>query len=158
MANEIKDKFSTSAALTITLASLASSTAGAGRQSTIVDNSSTRWGEILLYVLLKQGTSPTGNKGANIYLIRDDADATTAHRSDGAGASDAAITILNAPLVGRLVNKASPATGDNLYGEFVIYKPGPKWGVAVVHDTGVNLDSTGSNHWIRWIGTNPEVQ
>jgi hypothetical protein len=52
----------------------------------------------------------------------------------------------------------SPATGDNLQGDFLIHRPGPKWTIAIVHDTGVNLDSTGANHQVRWVGANPEVQ
>ena len=157
MANEIKDKFGASTALTITLASLASSVVGVGRQSTIIDNTSLRYQDLKLYVKIKQGTSPTGNKGVQVYLISVDNHGTP-HRSDGAGASDAGLTVLNADLIGVLVNKASPSTGDVLYGEFLIRRPGPKWGIAIVHDTVVNLDSTGSNHWVRYIGLNPELQ
>jgi len=155
MANEIKDKLSTSAALTITLASLAN---GSARQSTLVDNATNRYQDLLLYVKLKTGTSPTGNKTCDVYLIRGDDDATTEHLSDGAGASDAAIAILNAPLIGVVKTKASPATGDVLYGEFLVHRPGPTWGIAVANNTGAALDATGSNHWVRWIGLNPEVQ
>lgn len=155
MANEIKDKLSTSAALTVTLASL---TNGSGRQSTLVDNATTLYQDLLVYVKLKTGTSPTGDKTCDIYLIRGDDDATTEHLSDGAGASDAAITPLNAQLIGTVKTKASPATGDVLYGEFLVHRPGPTWGIAIVNNTGATLDATGSNHWARWIGLNPEVQ
>lgn len=157
MANEIKDKFASSAALTITLASLASSSSGAGRQSDIVDNTTNRYQAVLIYIKIKLGTSPTGSKGVYVYLIRDDNNGTN-HRSDGAGASDAALTVQNAQLIGVMADKASPATGDVLYGEFLVERPGPKWGIAIVHDTGVNLDSTGGNHWARYVGLNPEVQ
>jgi hypothetical protein len=44
------------------------------------------------------------------------------------------------------------------YAEYKIFDPGPKWTVAIVHDTGVALNATGSNHWVRYRGTNPEVQ
>lgn len=157
MANEIKDKFATSTALTITVAGLASSTTGVGRQSTIVDNTTNRYQDILLFVKIRQGTSPTGSRAVYIYLIRDDNDGT-AYRSDGAGASDAALTVQNAQLIGVLRNKAAPSTGDDLYGEFLIQRPGPKWGVAIVHDTGVNLDADAGDHFVRFIGLNPEVQ
>ena len=159
MPSEIKDKFAASTALTITLASLAtSSTRDAARQSDIVDNTTNRYQKILVYVKLKQGTSPTSARGAYVYLIRDDNNGTN-HRTDGAGASDAALTVLNAQLLGVINNKASgAATGDNIYGEFMIDSPGPKWGIAIAHDTGVNLDSTGGNHWARYVGLNPEMQ
>jgi hypothetical protein len=157
MANEVLDKFDASTAFTITLASLASSAAGVGRQATIVDNTTNRYTKIELSIKLKQGTNPTGSKKAMVYLIKVDNHAT-AHRSDGAGATDAAFTVLNAPLIGVMRNKAAPSTGDLLYGEFTIHNPGPKWGIAIVHDTGVNLDSTEANHWARWVGSNPEIQ
>lgn len=154
MPTEIKPLFGSPTAFTITLASLASSTAGAGRQSTLVDNSTTRYGRLLVFVKLRQGTSPTGNRGAQVYLLRGDG----TNRDDGAGASDAALTVLNSQLIGMLVNKSSPATGDVLQGWFIVEEPGKEFGIAIVHDTGVALDSTGGNHLAQYIGINPEVQ
>lgn len=156
MANEIKDKFAASAALTITLTSLADA---AGRQSTLVDNSSNRYQDLLVYVKIKNGSSaPTANSVVEVHLIRDDKDGGTEHVSDGAGASDAALTVLNAQLIGVIRNKSSPSAGDVIYGEFFVQRPGPKWGVVIVNRTGQTLDSTGSNHWVRYVGCNPEVQ
>lgn len=155
--SEIKDKYGSPTALTITLANLASSIVGVGRQSTLVDNTTTRFSRLIVYVNIKQGTNPTGNKSVYIYLIRSDNDGTQ-HADDEAGASDAAITILNSQLIGVMRNKASPATGDVLKGSFVVDAPGPEWGIAIVHDTAVNLDNTGGNHWVRFIGINPEAQ
>ena len=154
MANEIQEKFSASAAITISLASLASSTTGVGRQSTIISNATTKYSKVIVYLKVKQGTSPTGNRGVYVYGIRSDGTI----RTDGAGASDAGLTVLNAPLLGTMVNKSSPSTGDLLYGEFVFYDPGPEWGIAIVHDTAVNLDSTEGNHDYNWVGVLPEVQ
>lgn len=157
MANAIKPLHSSVSALTITLASLATSTAGVGRQSTIVDNTTTRYKRIQLSVSIKQGTSPTGNKGIFVYLLRSNNDGT-AIIDDAGGASDAAHTVLSAPLIGTLINKASPATGDVLSRNFLIEDPGPKWAISINHNTGVNLDSTGSNHVVSWIGIVDEVQ
>lgn len=156
--SEIKDLIGTSTAMTITLASLGSSTVGVGRQSDIVDNTTARYQLIRVYLKFKQGTSPTGSKSVYVYALRDDNDGGTAHITDGAGTSDAAITVLNAPLIGVGYNKSSPATGDLVYVECDILHPGKKWGIAVVHDTGVNADSTGGNHWLRYQGFNPEGQ
>lgn len=156
MANEIKELFSSSAALTITIASLASSTTGVGRQSTIVDNTTTRYQKILLYCLITTGTTPTANRTIRFYLIRDDNNGTN-YRSDGAGASDAAFTVKMAQPIGSLfVDVATSNLG--YYGDFVIENPGPKWGIAIVHDSAVNLNSTAGNHYIRYVGVNPEVQ
>jgi hypothetical protein len=157
MPTEIKDLMSVSTPLTITLAGLASSTTGVGRQSAIVDNTAARYQDVLVFVKLTQGTSPTGNRGAQVYLIRDDHHASN-YRSDGAADVDAALTVLNAQFVGGLANKTTPATGDAIYGEFLIHRPGPKWGIAIVHDTGVALDATAGNHYVRFVGLNPEVQ
>jgi len=156
MPTEIKDKYSTSTALTITLNGLGN---GIARQSTIVDNTSNRYSRIVIYAKLRQSTSvtPTGNRTCTFYLLRDDNHGTN-HRTDGAGASDTTITIQNAQLIGVLNNKPSPSTGDYLYGEFIIDNPGPKWGIAVQNDTGQALGSTAGDHWLRYVGINPEAQ
>ncbi|HEY1170225.1 MAG TPA: hypothetical protein VGH19_02540 [Verrucomicrobiae bacterium] len=154
MPTEIKDKFGSSTAFTITLANLAT---GVAKQSTIVDNTTDRFTRVIVYAKIKQGSTPTGNRTVTAYLIRDDNHGTN-HRTDGAGASDATITIQNAQLIGVMNNKSSPTAGDVLYGEFVIDNPGPKWGIAIQNDTGANLDNTGSNHWVRYLGINPEAQ
>ena len=155
MPNEVKELFSSVSNFTITLASLASSTAGVGRQSTMIDNTTTRAGRVFVFVKIKQGTSPTSARGVYIYGIRGDA----TNRDDAAGASDAALTVLNCPLIGVLANKASgAATGDVVQGWFVFDNPGREFGIAIVHDTGVNLDSTEGNHAYKYMLDNPEVQ
>ncbi len=157
MANKVLDLFQSSTAMTMTIASLASSTTGVGRQSDILDNSSSREMWARIWCKLKLGTSPTNNRSAYLYLLTNDNNGTP-HITDGAGASDAALTVANAPLIGVIRGKASAATGDVLYGEFLVRIAAPKWGIALVHDTGVNLDSTGGNHWLRYSYISPEVQ
>jgi len=158
MANKILDLFQSSTAFTITIASLASSAVGVGRQSDMIDNSSGREQLARIWCKIKQGTSPTSARTVSLYLLTGDAHGTP-HRTDGAGASDAGITLLNAPIIGVMRNKGSgAATGDLVYGEFLIRIAAPSWGVALVHDTGVNLDSTGGNHWLRYSYVSPEVQ
>lgn len=158
MANDILEKFGASTEIVITLASLASSTVGLGRQGTIVDNTliTARFRDILIWAFVKQGTNPTGSRKAVLYLIRDD---NNGHRDDGAGTSDAAITILNASIINVGINKSSPATGEVIYiPSAIIHRPGPKWTVALTHDTAVNLDSTENNSRVFFIGLNPEIQ
>jgi len=157
MANKILDLFGSSTAFAITIASLASSTTGVGRQSDILDNSTSREQCVRIWAKIKQGTSPTGNRSAYLYLIADDNNGTN-HRTDGAGASDAALTIQNAPLIGVMRNKSTAATGELLYGEFLVRIAAPKWGIILVHDTVVALDSTAGNHWLRYSYVSPEVQ
>lgn len=159
MANEIKSKTSAPTSLTITLASLATDAGGkVGRQSTMVDNSTNQYQVVRVFLRVKLGTSPTGSRAVYVYAIHSDDDATTPLRSDAAGASDAALTVKSAKLIGVLPTGASPSTGDNLEGEFEIIEPGDEWGIAVAHDTGVNLDSTEGNHIKRFVGILPEIQ
>jgi len=150
----IPPKYGSPAAPTITLASLASSTSGVGRQSTMVDNSSTRNKKIYLFVQVKLGTSPNSNAPISVYLLRYD---TTAIRTDGAGASDAGITVKEATPIGVLTTGPSAATGDVLKGDFVILDPGPNWGIAIVNGSGVALDSTAGNHVVNWFGEVSEI-
>jgi hypothetical protein len=153
MASEIKAKFGTETALTITLTSLASSTAGVGRQSTMVDNTTTRYQKVHVYVKVKTGTSPTASKGIYAYLIRADKASSPDVITDNAGASDAALTVVSAQQVGGAAT--TNVTGVTYSFDFTIHNPGPSWGIAIVHDTGVNTDaSVGS---IYWVGENPEA-
>lgn len=153
MASEIKAKYGSVTAFTITVASLADASA---RQADIIDNSTSRFQKIYVFAKVKLGTSPSSNRGVFFYLIRDDG--VTNVRTDNAGASDAAITIVNAQQVGALTTGPSAATGDVLRDAFVFLDPGPKWTIAVLNNSGVALDSTGANHTIEWFGENPESQ
>lgn len=157
MANKILPYFAAEATLAMTLAGLPSSTSGVGRQSDMVDNSVNRFKRIRLFIKTKLGTGPSAGKGIYFYGLRGDKNAT-AHRTDNAGPSDAALTIINAELIGVIGTAAAPATGDVLLKEIIFEDPGLEWGIAGYHDTGVNLDATAGNHWVRWIGEDPEVQ
>jgi hypothetical protein len=139
------------AALDIDIASLASSTSGAGKQSAMVDNSVTLYKKIYLYVLIKLGTSPGANTGAYLHALRGDKHATP-YRTDGASAAKGSLTVLNAAELGALRVKTSPATGDLLYLEATLVNPGPEWGVALWQDTTAPLDATAGNHFIHWVG------
>jgi len=158
MTTAILEASTTGGTLTITLASLATSTVGVGRASTSVDNSTTKYRTILVHLKVKLGTSPTANTAVYVHLIRDDG----THYDDGVANSytgtDGAFTVLNSALLGVLRSGASPSTGDSLQGTFVIHNPGDSWAIALWHDTGVNLDSTEGNHTKRWQGLNPEIQ
>lgn len=157
MPTTVLPKFSAAAPLTITLAGLANSAAGVGRQGTIVDNSTSRYERITVYARVKLGTSPSASALVKFFLIRDDGSGTP-NRTDNAGASDAGITLTNALPVGTLISSATAATGDVLQGSFVVENPGPKWTLAAVNSTGVALDATGGNHVINWVGSDLEIQ
>lgn len=156
MANEIKELFSATSGFTITLSGLASSTSGVGRQSNMVDNSVARASRVFVFVKAQQGSStPTSARGVYVYGIRGDG----TYRDDGAGAVDAPFTGINSPLLGVLANKAAgAATGDYVQGWMVFDNPGKEFGIAISHDTGVNLGTTEANHAYKYVLDNPEVQ
>lgn len=154
----VKDAFAAPAAMTITLASLANSTAGVGRQSTLVDNSTNLYLSAIVSCNIEVGTTPTVNSVIYFYLLRSNADGTPI-ADDNAGASDAALTVINAPLLGVLL---VPATTSNTnYRRNFDTSPlgplGPKWGIAVVNSSGAALNATGGNHVVSYIGRTQTV-
>ena len=157
MANEIQTKTAPAATFTITLASL---DAGMARQSTLIDNSTSQAHGAIVYVKITSGAiAPTAGRAYEVYLIRSSKDATTPIRDDGAGTTDAAITIENAPLLGTIVvtNNASKA----FYGVFdtgSLGPLGPEWGIAVKNNTDQGLDATAANHVCQYVTYLPEVQ
>lgn len=153
--NDILSQYDASTALTISLASIAT---GAGRVSTAVSNASPSKPRVRIYAQIKMGTSPVANSNVEVYLIRGDVSSSPNIQDDNAGVSDAAYTALNAQLIGTLRNAASPATGDVLRGSFTVDEPGLIWSIGIMNKSGVNLDSTGGNHVIRYTYINPEVQ
>lgn len=130
----------TRATFTITLASLANA---AARQSTLISNSS-NYPAALIFLKITSGASgPTAGTVYEVYLLR--SDGTTA--DDGAGASDAAITIENAPLLGTIV--VTNSTAKAFYGVFDTAPLGPlgdTWGIAVKNSTGQALSTTEGDH------------
>ena len=137
-----------STAMTITLASLATSTAGVGRQSTFVDNTDNAQ-MVRVYFDVTTGTSPTTNKSIQFYLLCRDDHSSPTIATDNAGGSDAGLTVVTANLV--CVVQTTNVSDTHYRGSFLIRNPGISWAIAVVHDTAVNLNSTGGNHILRYV-------
>lgn len=153
MANEIRTKFDAVANFTITLAGLAS---GSARQSTIVANANNR-AAALIYLRLESGNAPAAGTIYELYLIRDDG--VTNIRTDGAGAADAAITIVNAQLIGTIV--VTNAANTNFYGDFdtaPLGPLGPKWGIAIRNSTDQAMNAVEANHLKEYAYYLPEIQ
>lgn len=146
--------YSSSVALTITIASLASDTnLVAGRASTAVDNKDTDDAvDCLVGGKITTGTSPTASRQIEVWLYGSYDDA---EYSGSATGSDANLTP-DAKTNLKLLTVIPTSSTSN-----VTYKWGPfsvaqafggtmpvQWGAYVVHNTGVNLNSTGSNHEI----------
>jgi hypothetical protein len=152
MANEIRTKPITRATFTITLASLADASA---RQSDLISNSNNYPAALVFLDIQSGGSAPTAGTVYEVYLLRSDGTKAT----DGAGASDAAITIENAPLLGTIV--VTNSTNKHFYGEFDTAALGPlgtSWGIAVKNSTGQALHATEGNHTKAYTYYVPEVQ
>lgn len=151
--------YAASAALTMTLASLASDTnLIAGRESTVVDNAGTDDAiDVLVGGKVTTGTSPTADRQIEVwaYASRDGGSGTA--YSAGATGADANFSPTGEKTLLRLLTIIpTDSTSNHTYefGPFSIAAafggtlPG-KWGIFIVHNTGVALHATGSNHEIK---------
>jgi len=156
MASEIRTKPIAKATFTLTLASLANA---AARQSTMIANASNYPAAIVTIRIKSGGVAPTAGTVYEVYLLRGDDAASSTYRSDAAGASDAAITIENAILLGTITVTAT--TAKNFYGEFdtaPLGPLGPEWGIAVKNASGQALSSTEGDHLKGYVYYVPEAQ
>lgn len=162
MAADIKAKYGSSAALTITLASLpTSSTRVAGRESTVIDNSSNVYLDALVGGKITTGTSPTVDKSIEVWVYASVDDTPTyPDVLDGTDSDEtftgSSVNVRNGAVkLGAVVTVDStsdrtywiaPFSVAALFGGIL-----PKrWGLWVTHDTGVNLNSNGSNHALSY--------
>lgn len=154
--SDFKLAYAASSALTITLASLASDTnILVGRESTAWDNSSNKYLDLLLGGKITTGTSPTVSRVIEVWAYAQVEDTPT--YPDGITGSDSARTLTSRDIVYASLRLAAsltvsatsniaywfgPVSLASLFGG-VLPKKGGIW---VVHNTAVNLNSTGSNH------------
>ena len=150
MPNVILAEHGTPTAMTITLAALASSTSGVGRQSTLITNTDIAQ-MVHIYVGLTTNASSdiTADTNGFVYLIKSDGTL----KSDSAGDTDAGWTVVNARLLG-VIRFTAVTQSVEYQGEFLIRNPGPIWGIGIVHDTGQSL----SAGVVRFTTENQEVQ
>lgn len=157
----IKQAYASSAALTITLASLATdSNLLAGVESDAVDNSSNLYLDYLLSGKITVGTSPTTAKEIRVYVAGLLDDSAWPDVFDGTGSAE---TVTNANIRDAALKLAAvlPTLATSDCGYFF----GPisvaalfggvcpkKFVVFVTHNTGVNLNATGGNHAISVVG------
>lgn len=156
---DIKLKYATHAAMTITLASLAN---GSARQSTEIDNSSDLYIDALVQVKVKTNSSGVNSYGSiAIYVYASVDDGTT--RAGGAGATDNAITFENPPnltFIGTMTANANNTTyissPFSVAAAFGGILP-ERWGVALKNLTGAALSATGSDHSVQFQGIHQQV-
>lgn len=158
----IKEEYAASAALTITLASLASSiTWIVGRESTEVDNSTNKYLDYLLSGKITVGTTPNAATQIRVYawgLMED-----TPTRPINVAGSDAGLTptggqsVIDPLFKLAAVMSTVDTTSDRTYwfGPLSIAvlfggQMPKRFGVWVTHNTNVVLNATGGNHAI-WV-------
>lgn len=153
-------KYANSAAITIGLASLASTTADppAGRESTEVDNSSDKFLGVHLDGKITTGTSPTNGKRICLWGYAVAFDGTNYRRPSGITGADGnrtpsigfktAMRLLHSIDTDNTSNKEYAFTGI----EFPFAFMPIRWGIFVHHDTAVALNATAGNQEIRYTG------
>ena len=160
----IKIAYAASAAITCTLASLATSaTFVVGREATSIDNTSNLYIDYRVTAKITTGTTPTVDKDIRIYAYAVLNDTPT--YPDTVTGTDAALTLTASSatyildsgfvLMGSTSNSATTAVA--YYPKCITlaqafgYCP-TRWGLYITHNTGVNLNATGGNHLISQIG------
>lgn len=128
---------------------------GGARQCTLLSNSGNFPAALVGFKIKSGGTAPNDGYAYLVYLIRD----IGSIADDDAGASDAAIVIENAPLIGTIV--VTDDTAKNFFGIFdtaPLGPLGPTWGVAIKNASGQSVDTTEGNHLKKYVYYNPQVQ
>ncbi len=164
MASDIKTKYpaTSSVALTLSLASLASDTnLLAGRESTAVDNTTNQDIDHIVSGMITAGTTPTVSRTIEVWAYAsfktasgtptypDVLDGTdSAETITSANVKNAALRLVASIVVDATTDRAyyfAPVSIAGLFGAM------PKfWGLFVVHNTVAALNATGGNHVIEY--------
>lgn len=166
MPNNILQKYGASTTITAAVASLASDTnLLAGLESSIIDNTTDGFDDIILSGKATTGTSPTAARQIEVWAVAWDSNAWP----DVFDGTSSAETITSAdiknlickPVAVMSTNNTSDRTyhfsgvsarsvfGGVLPSKFVLF---------ITHNTGVNLNATAGNHEFRYQGVYPQVQ
>lgn len=155
--------YAAEAALTISLASIATSaTFVAGAESTVVDNTSNKYDDALLFGKIQVGTTPTINTQILLYVFAAPGDSAT--YPDVMDGTDSVETLTSVG-VGRGFLKLAAvldvdSTTSNRDYPFYVGSVAqlfggvlpPRWSVFLTHNSGVNLNATGGNHIVKMQG------
>lgn len=147
----VNNAYSSATAITITLTSLSDN---AARQSTEIDNTSNLYLDALVRIKTEglAGSTDTVNVYAYGQVGND-------VRTDSAGATDAAITVRNARLIGVIqMNATTPVVSGpmSVASAFGGALP-PKWGIIVENNSGASLSSTAADHDVDFVGITATV-
>lgn len=162
----IKPLYASEASITLTATSLASDASLlAGRASTVVDNSTNRYQDVLVSGKVTTGTSPTVSTYIELwaYCAYNDTptyvDAITGSDANksmtSANVKNSALRLLWSTMVDATSDRAYYIPRTSIADRFGTLPK--RWGLFLVHSTGVALNGTGSNHEFKYIGVNPEI-
>jgi len=159
-----KIAYSAETTITITLASLATSaTFVAGAESNQIDNSTNLYIDALVQGEITVGTTPTVNTQIQVWVWGSDESLAT-DGLDVLDGTDSAETLTSAGIRNGMLKLGAvldvdATTSDRVYyvGAFSVAAlfggVMPKfWGLFITHNTGVNLNATGSNHELTFVG------
>lgn len=164
----VSNNYAADAQLTISLASLASSsTFVAGQESAVVDNSSNLYLDALLSGKVTVGTTPTVNTQILVYVFGQNNDTPT--YPDVMDGTDSAETLTSVGVGRGFLKLAAVLDVDSTTSDRA-YPFGPvsvaalfggalpqRWSVFVTHNTGVALNATAGNHEISYQGVKATV-
>jgi hypothetical protein len=158
---KIKYPATDTVAITCDISSLASSTAGAGRASTAVNNTSNLDLDHLVSGKIRLGSTPTANKVVSVYAYAPVKIASgTPTYPDSITGADAAKTMTTVNVMSGALRLLWTGLSDNSTGLDMFMPPTsiaqafghlpPYWGIFVTHETVAALDATAGNHYFHY--------
>lgn len=151
--------------VTITLASLASDTnLLIGRESTAIDQKDvTDALDVLIGGLITTGTSPTASRQIEVWAYGSYDDTVFSGSATGTDAGltltaetktlQKLVTIIPTNATSNTAYQFGPFSLLSVFGS--LFLP-PQWGVWVVHNTGVALNATSGNHYVKFMTVKAE--
>ena len=155
---QAKVNYATASDITITLAALGSDASLlAGAESNAIDNTVNGYRDYWISGKITTGTSPTTGKQIEVWAVGSIDGSIYPDVFDGtASAETISLASVKASVCKFVANMATTATSDEDYpfGPVLLSSVfggdvPPKFVIFVTHNTGVNLNATAGNHYIR---------
>ena len=164
----VTPSYATPASITLDLTSLASSSDfSAGRESTSVDNTTTKYLDALVSGSVVVGTTPTANTIIAVYVYAQHDDTPT--YQDVFDGTDSAETVTSAGVLAGVARLLGTLTVDTTTSNRS-YALAPssvracfggnlpkRWGLFVSHNTGVALKSSGNSGNFKYTGIGTDI-
>lgn len=132
-----------------------------GRSSAEIDNETNGYKEAKISIEITSDASSAPDAGGtyDVYILQSDDDDSDPIRSDNWAGTDAAFTRENAKLLGTIRTTAN--TNKEFRKTFesreVVEALGPRWGIAIVNNSGAAIHATGGNSFARYRYTKPDA-